>query len=242
VVEPADIFHFGAAQHLYGVMYGDTGDVVGQAVLICSSLGQEVVRTQFIVRRLAERLASQGIPTLRFDWSGQGESQGEAVSLDVWEQDLLAARAELLRRTGAAKITVLGIRFGALVLARARAWQTNDLAIDEVVLWEPVFDGAAYLQEMLGTHRDYLRYARNRRLWTRALKTPRGVDLLGALYPEPLIREIRQTVVLPAQNFPAAAIERIGMDYGWNEIARIEQILPDPGISLRLLNSIVEQS
>jgi hypothetical protein len=62
------------------------------------------------------------------------------------------------------------------------------------------------------------------------------------LYTEPLIREIRQTVVLPAQNFPAAAIERIGMDYGWNEIARIEQILPDPGISLRLLNSIVEQS
>ena len=51
------------------------------AVLICNPFGQEAIRAQRSLRVVAERLSRQGVPSLRFDYFGTGDSPGEDGSV-----------------------------------------------------------------------------------------------------------------------------------------------------------------
>jgi hypothetical protein len=51
-------------------------DAPGAAVLLCNPFGQEAIRCHRAFRLLSARLASSGIPSLRFDYFGTGDSPG----------------------------------------------------------------------------------------------------------------------------------------------------------------------
>lgn len=147
-------FRFGpAARSLYGVYHAAVPPRTGaDAVLICNPLGQEAVRFHRMQRVLADRLSSRGIAVLRFDYHGCGESAGEDEDADLagWCDDLLLAHQELLRRSRAGRVSWLGVRLGAsaAALASARA----ELAPHRLLMWDPVLDGAAYLDGLAAAH------------------------------------------------------------------------------------------
>lgn len=122
------------------------------AVLICNPFGQEAIRTHRTLKVLAERLAREGADVLRFDYFATGDSPGDdaEVDCDRWRADIAAAHAELLRRTRARTITWIGVRLGATLAAAA----SSDLPAppQRLVLWEPIFNGAEYLQQLAAAH------------------------------------------------------------------------------------------
>jgi dienelactone hydrolase len=79
-------------------------------------------------------LADAGVPAVRFDLRGRGESEGTAAgtSLDGMIADAVAAAEAVRSRTGAERIAVVGLCSGGNVAIGAA---TSSPEIDELVLW-----------------------------------------------------------------------------------------------------------
>lgn len=129
------------------------GDV---AALLCNPFGQEAVRAHRVFAVLADRLARRGVPVLRFDYHGTGDSPGddESAALDAWASDIGVADAMLAELAPSARRVWIGLRLGALLAARASASVPPGSAPEALVLWEPVVDGAAYLDELARADRE----------------------------------------------------------------------------------------
>jgi dienelactone hydrolase len=146
-------FHFGAPERLlFGLFHPAGGGARDdRAVLLCNPFGQEAVRSHRLFRVLAERLARQGLPTLRFDYHATGDSPGadETGDLEGWVGDVRLALRELAQRSGAKRIVCVGARLGAALAARAASGFPG---ASRLVLWDPVVHGAAYLAMLRVKH------------------------------------------------------------------------------------------
>jgi pimeloyl-ACP methyl ester carboxylesterase len=118
-----------------------------RAVLLCYPAPQEYRHAHWTFRKLAMQLASQGFHALRFDYAGTGDSAGDppADALARWTADIGTAAAELRELSGLRKVSLVGFRLGAVLATRACA---NGFSAADLVLWEPVIDGAAYLRQL----------------------------------------------------------------------------------------------
>lgn len=117
-------------------------------LVICPPFGYEAICSHRAARSLAEAAAAMGVPALRFDYRGTGDSaeiEPEADQIDAWSQDVLSAIAELQRHTGVTRICLLGFRLGGL-LAALSASQCK--AVQSLVLIAPVISGRRYLREL----------------------------------------------------------------------------------------------
>ena len=123
---------------------GGNGQVL---TVICPPLFLEHTRTQYALRRLAISLAESGQHVLRFDYRGTGDSFGDLddVTVSDWVEDVGLAVQEGLHVSGSQKVRLLGVRAGALFAA---SFAGSSDAVERLVLWDPVPDGAAYLQQL----------------------------------------------------------------------------------------------
>jgi amino acid adenylation domain-containing protein len=230
-------FHFGDDDSLYGALHHD-GAAGARAVLVCGAAGQEQVRAHFVLGRLARQLATRGVPTMRFDYHGVGDSPGHGpiAAITRWQRDVLTAAAELRRRTGARELIVVGVRLGALLLESVR----DRLAADRIVLWDPVGAGEVYYQELAAMQRRHLAGIAALRRGRRA-QAAAGVEaLVGTEFTAAAIRELRRLRPAPlaAAAPPTARLDSrqgLGYDCGWTDVTRMEDILSDAGFSRRLV-------
>lgn len=135
-------------RRLYAALHCPQGETSRTGVLLVPPLLHELPRSRRLCTQIAARLAAFGLPCLRFDFHGTGDSGGTGA-----ESDFAAMRADLalaarsLRRDGDIDcLVVLALRGGALPLA---AWLGAGGDADAVVLWEPIVDGAAWLDELV---------------------------------------------------------------------------------------------
>lgn len=139
-------FYFGAHDtQLFGIYYPPAGAGLHQeGVLLSAPVAHEHIRTHMAIRQLALALAAAGRHVLKFDYYGVGDSAGKSEEGDVnhWTRDLITAAGELKDISGALRLSVVGLRLGAS-LAVAAAGEIPGLK--ELVLWDPVVDGKAYL-------------------------------------------------------------------------------------------------
>ena len=117
------------------------------AVVLCHAGPQDYRFTHWAFRKLAILLAKEGMHVLRFDYYATGDSTGESVdgSLAQWTGDIGAAVQELKDITGLRRVSLVGMRLGAALAARASA---AGLRVRDLVLWEPVIDGSEYLSQL----------------------------------------------------------------------------------------------
>ncbi|MCW2671599.1 MAG: hypothetical protein JWP14_188 [Frankiales bacterium] len=124
---------------------GPRGPGTHGAVLV-PPLGYEYWTTFATLRDLAWKLADHGILALRFDYEGTGDSAGEPWDenlLEVWRADLRRA-VDHVRQRGCSSVTLVGIRFGAM-LALIEA---SIVGADAVVALAPVVSGKRYVREL----------------------------------------------------------------------------------------------
>jgi amino acid adenylation domain-containing protein len=265
---PVETFHFGPGRSLYGVLHPASG--VGaahgrgrRAVLICSPLGHEDSRARFVLRRLAQRLADAGVPAMRFDYYGCGDSLGQNIdgTCARWQKDIVDARTELVGRTGATEVTAVGVRLGATLLVSIAA----RLDVTRLVVWDPVGSGSDYCAEMTAAHARCL--GASQHLQIRRASPFGAEELLGATYSRVALRELKGLVLGSVPNPPAVHIKWLATgrssgqedlfrsvtgagtgcrfdvldcDCGWLDPVRLEDALPDTGIAKKLAEMVAE--
>lgn len=115
-------------------------------VVLAPPLLSEQPRSRRLMFEIAGVFAAQGLPCLRFDYYGTGDSEGdgEAHDLAAMHADLEFAIAGLRERAGIEHVAVMAWRGAALA---AGSWALQN-AIDALILCDPVMDGAAWLAEL----------------------------------------------------------------------------------------------
>jgi len=145
VIEP---FFFGPCNEQLFAIYHPPISGSGQVLtVICPPLFNEYMRTQLALRELAISLAERGQHVLRFDYRGTGDSFGELeeVAISDWLEDIALAVREGREISGSSVVRLLGVRAGALLACRSVGASRD---VERLVLWDPVPDGAGYLQAL----------------------------------------------------------------------------------------------
>lgn len=124
--------------------------------MICQPVGHEYVNSHRALRELAGRLCDRGFPVLRFDYYGCGDSSGEAedAAISQWLDDISVALKEVRHRTGIDQVCIVGLRLGG-TLALMSSMQHRE--IDSLLLWDPIINGKAYLNELQLLQKEMLR-------------------------------------------------------------------------------------
>ena len=173
-------FLFGdPAEPLFGVYHEAGGAPRDMGVVLCSSIGHEYMRSHWALRRLAERLAADGLPALRFDYFAVGDSAGACGEGDPqrWKADIRVAMDELRSMAAVRRTALVGIRIGA---ALAYDLAAGGGGVDVLVLWDPVVDGAAFMAQLAAMQRDRVRAFTGRKPTAADAAEP---ELLGFPYP-----------------------------------------------------------
>ena len=136
----------------------------GLAVVLCNPFGAEAQMAHRSVRYFAEAFARAGLPSLRFDYDGTGDSvgyDGDPGRVDAWLSSIHAACDELRARSGATRVVLFGVRLGATLAATAAA-ERDDIA--GLIAMAPVVSTGRYLRELAAAHS-----------WTGLAPSPDGV-------------------------------------------------------------------
>ncbi len=142
------IYFPSGGQQLFGWVHHPTGaNASGWGVVICKPFGYEALCAHRSVRKFADAAAALGMPALRFDYAGSGDSVDIAASaeqIELWTRDIASAVAELRRLTGVSRVCLLGFRLGALLAVLA----SRQCPVDALALVAPVLSGKRYLKEI----------------------------------------------------------------------------------------------
>ena len=163
-------------QQLFALLHVPEKEPRDEAVLLCNPFGQEAIRAHRVFRVMADQLSRQGFHVLRFDYFGTGDSAGEdgEGELDRWVQDVLLADTELRQLSQCSRVSWIGLRLGASIAALASS--RADHTIHRLLLWEPVLDGQAYLEELADAHTESCRTSFGARWFIEPLLRARAAD------------------------------------------------------------------
>ena len=138
---------------LFGWFHRPASAPTGPAMVICPPLGYPMIISHRGLRHLAAAAAGQGIPTLRFDYHGTGDSSGtdhDPGRIDAWIASVDQAIEEALRLSGSGRVVLAGLRVGCL-FAAAAASKRSDVA--GLIAWAPVTSGRSEVRELRAVER-----------------------------------------------------------------------------------------
>ena len=188
-------YFFGETQQqLFGALHLAHGSNPAghRTAVICPPIGQEYIRSHWCLRLLARQLSRKGINVLRFDYTAMGDSAGvneETTTIKQWHQDVQRAIDFACEKTDSKNVMLIGLRYGGAI---ASAVASESSQVNSLILWEPVIDGAEYLQSLRRMHKQMID------LWTCKIATPNDSqqeEILGSIYSRQLLDELENTVV-----------------------------------------------
>jgi hypothetical protein len=141
--------------HLPGTDAGAAAPTTG--FVLSHPFAEEKLWSHRVFVSLARALGQRGHAVMRFDFAGSGDSSGTTLdtSVDTHLRDLDAAVRQLKDRVpSVTRVGFVGLRLGAAFAALAAERGADGgfpagVGPGPLVLWEPVIDGAAYLQDIM---------------------------------------------------------------------------------------------
>ncbi|WP_439574509.1 alpha/beta fold hydrolase [Phreatobacter sp.] len=192
-----------------GRLHLPQGRPTGTGILIVPPHGLEALAAARPLAHCAARFAAAGHAVLRFDLPGTGDALGSDADpdrIEAWTAAIVAAAQTLARTAGTSRIMLCGLRFGALLAARALP------AIDTatgLILIDPVVRGRAYARELAMTARAV---AEGGRLDPAATTTDEGLIVGGWLTSRETLEAMRglDLARLDAPRVPTLILHRRG--------------------------------
>ena len=125
----------------------DTGPP-SRGVLFFPPFAEEMNKSRRMVSLQARRVAAMGYQVLLVDLYGTGDSEGDFgdARWDIWRADMLEA-ARWLQKNGASRLTLWGLRLGALLAMQIEADIRSN--VDNILFWQPVVNGEAFFTQFL---------------------------------------------------------------------------------------------
>jgi amino acid adenylation domain-containing protein len=154
-------FYFGRDGDLFGMHHQPSGVMTRDiSILLCGPIFMESIKAHWALKRLADQLAGLGFHVLRFDYFGSGDSMGDSHEGNVtrWLEDVRSAADELVATSGADKISIVGLRFGASLAAMSEVENVQDL-----ILWDPIVCGRSYMEYLRERHQSLIDNCNDRR-------------------------------------------------------------------------------
>ncbi|WP_075186283.1 hybrid non-ribosomal peptide synthetase/type I polyketide synthase [Teredinibacter haidensis] len=190
--------YFGNNNELYGICHTPKEIISDTGVLFCYPIGQEYMKSHWAFRLLANQLIAKGIPVFKFDYYGTGDSLGgqEDWNVDRWAKDISRAAEQLRIMSGLSKISIVSLRFGSVLAAKAI---DNGLAVETLVLWNPVICGSKYLTSLKKMNQKAL--IEEKRTYPYPSDEQLGADnneILGFYYTEEIQKEIESSQLMNA--------------------------------------------
>jgi exosortase A-associated hydrolase 2 len=148
MIDETPLFFPSGRHSLFGVLHKPAAAQPGRpAFVFCHPFGEEKLWTHRAFVLYARELAADGHAVLRFDYMGNGDSEGEfsESSVSTARGDVQRAIAQVRAMTGAPAVSLLGLRFGATIASLV----ADDTPVQDLVLWAPITDGDRYSQELL---------------------------------------------------------------------------------------------
>jgi len=214
--------------------------------LLCAPLAEEKLWSHRVLVTFARELARAGYAVLRFDFRGEGDSDRtfEESSLTTRVEDTRFAIDELRRHVVAdAPVTLLGLRLGASVAALAADGRDD---VERLVLWDPVTNGADYVQAILRANlmnqmTRHRRVVEDREALTRRLEQGESVNVEGYGLGGDFFRELSGFRLEPASPPPTRANllvgitsreapprdDLLGLAQAWRD-TRVEAVVEEP--------------
>jgi pimeloyl-ACP methyl ester carboxylesterase len=140
-------FFFGERGEVFGLYHpAAPGHAPSRVMLLCPPLGQDQIRCHRLYRQMADALAADGVPALRFDYYGCGDSAGDSrdVRWDRCIDDIVVAAEELRSRAGLHEVAAFGARLGGSLALKA----ATRAGFEDVIVWDAVVDGADYVRSL----------------------------------------------------------------------------------------------
>ena len=219
--------YFGPCEGSLFGCYSSPG--VGQrscAVVICPPIGHEYINSHRALHQLALRLGSIGFPVLRFDYSGCGDSSGDAAECRIsqWMKDVAQAISEAQSRTHVQNVCLIGLRLGATLSLLTAARRSN---VKAVVLWDPVVKGKEHLEGLIALNRQLLRFRpkpqKQRADWPK--------DIVGFPIGRSLYDDIDQIDLLAISKKPARDVFIVETETN-PSLAGLKGLLESMGVSI----------
>ncbi len=133
---------FGKQVSCYGVLHRPEQHR-GVAVLIVNDFGFAGMCAYWSWRHLADQLAAQGIPALRIDLPGTGDSPPVSGNrVECWPVAVTEALDWLCTHDPALRVCVVGLRLGAMLALNA---VRNDARVVSLHLIQPFMSGSDYV-------------------------------------------------------------------------------------------------
>lgn len=145
-------------RRLFGLLFTPTGQPCRGTVLYLAPLAEEMNRCRWQAASLGRALAARGQACLILDPHGCGESEGRTGETDwsVWLADARTAVRWLADTWPDQPVSLWGVRLGALMavdlatrLAADAVFDTTLPVPQRLLLWQPVVDGATFLNQYL---------------------------------------------------------------------------------------------
>lgn len=143
-------FYFGPEhKRLIGWLHTpiDESQIKNTGVVVCPPIGVEYMSTYRSLRYVADYFALAGIPAIRFDYHGTGDSSGlneDADRVNDWLWSIEEAGRQLKIITDCESFGLFGLRIGA-TLASVVA---ERIAVSFLVLWAAPESGRKYIREV----------------------------------------------------------------------------------------------
>ncbi|MES2072197.1 MAG: hydrolase 2, exosortase A system-associated [Pseudomonadota bacterium] len=116
------------------------------AIIYVHPFAEEMNKSRRMAALQSRALAAAGYAVLQMDLYGCGDSAGDFKDArwETWKDDIHRAQHWLMMRSDD-PISLWGLRLGALLALDFARDARSDL--DKIVLWQPVFNGAQYLNQ-----------------------------------------------------------------------------------------------
>ncbi|SEH72073.1 exosortase A system-associated hydrolase 2 [Rheinheimera pacifica] len=122
----------------------------GSAVIVIPPFAEEMNKSRHLLNAAMRQLAAAGYSCFMLDNYGTGDSAGDLdqASIDIWRDDLYQLLL-LLQQQGYQNINFIAVRFGVIQLFDLMNKHILPLPMQQLVLWQPVFDVSKFWQQFV---------------------------------------------------------------------------------------------